>query len=223
MFFIFGVCFTTATILTMETAAMYSSPKYMLLVSNFGTLDKSVLSLYMAMSGGNDWGVYYDALMPLDFHYRVLFLFFMTFSLFAVVNIVMGVFVDSAVQSNHRDREFAVREELEHKKSYLESMKFIFEEMDADGTGHISLREFESKLGDERVIAYFNALKLDVSDARTLFSLLDHDQSDAVSIHEFLSGCYKLQGESRSLDVKIMQCEVKFVKESLGVVNAMLR
>merc|ERR1712217_926110 len=98
-------------------------------------------------------------------------------------------------------------------KQYLKSMRAVFEEMDTDGTACVTEEEFESKLSDERVIAYFNALKLDVSDARTLFSLLDHDQSHEVSIHEFLTGCYKLQGESRSLEMKIMQCEVKFLKE----------
>merc|ERR1712232_372123 len=74
--------------------------------------------------------------------------------------------------------------------------------------------EFESKLGDERVVAYFNAMKLDVSDAVMLFRMLDYDQSDEISIDEFVVGCYKLQGESRSLDMKIMQYEVRFLQEA---------
>eukprot|EP00415_Alexandrium_ostenfeldii_P004456 UN4456 len=85
--------------------------------------------------------------------------------------------------------------------------------MDEDDTGLISLQEFERKLDDERVIAYFNALKLDVSDAKMLFRLIDYDQSNEVNIDEFLTGCYKLQGESRSLDMKVMQCEVRFLRE----------
>jgi hypothetical protein len=65
----------------------------------------------------------------------------------------------------------------------------------------------------ELIIAYFNALKLDVSDAKTLFRLIDYDHSEEIGIDEFLEGCYKLQGESRSLDMKIMQSEVHFLQE----------
>merc|ERR1712151_241429 len=81
-------------------------------------------------------------------------------------------------------------------------------------TGCISIDEFEKRLDDERVIAYFNALKLDVSDARTLFTLLDYDQSGEVAIDEFLTGCHKLKGESRSLDIAIMQYELRWLKEA---------
>merc|ERR1719353_1821311 len=92
-------------------------------------------------------------------------------------------------------------------------MQDIFVEMDQDEQGTISLEEFESKLEDERVIAYFNALKLDVSDARVLFRLLDTDESGEITIDEFIVGCYKLQGESRSLDMKIMIFEVNALRD----------
>ena len=49
-------------------------------------------------------------------------------------------------------------------------MRDLFEEMDQDFTGILSVDEFENKLKDERVIAYFNALKLDVSDANLLLA-----------------------------------------------------
>merc|ERR1712100_631912 len=76
------------------------------------------------------------------------------------------------------------------------------------------MEEFESKFDDERVIAYFRLLKLDVNDARALFQILDYDHSNEVGISEFIDGCYKLQGESRSLDMKIMQYEIQCLQES---------
>merc|ERR1719337_316478 len=165
------------------------------------------------MSGGNDWSQYYFAMEVLPIWYRFGYLIFILFCLFAVVNIVTGVFVESALQSNIKDRDIIVHEELQNKKMYLQSMESIFEEMDEDGKGTISLLEFEDKLKDERVIAYFNVLKLDVSDAKSLFQLLDYDGSDEVGIEEFLEGCYKLQGESRTLDMKIMQYQVQMLEE----------
>merc|ERR1712050_296980 len=107
-----------------------------------------------------------------DLPYRMIFILFITFSVFAVVNIVTGVFVDAAMQANQMDREIVVHEELENKKSYLFTMRQIFDEMDSDNTGFLTLDEFERRLNDERVIAYFNRLKLDVSEARVLFEML---------------------------------------------------
>mmetsp|Transcript_21577 Transcript_21577/g.61105 ORF Transcript_21577/g.61105 Transcript_21577/m.61105 type:complete len:575 (-) Transcript_21577:311-2035(-) len=213
VFYVFGITFTSAVSTALDTTAQWRNDDTEALRFHFATIDRSLLSLFMAMSGGNDWAVYYDALDVLPAQYRLLFLLFIAFSLFAVVNIVTGVFVESAMQSNSADRDIIVHEELEAKKTYLKSMREVFDEMDEDDTGCISMEEFEKKLDDERVRAYFNALKLDVTDARVLFRLLDYDRSQAVNIDEFLTGCYRLQGESRSLDMKIMQCEVRYMQE----------
>jgi len=215
MFYVFGICFTAATLTHLDTSDKVTKANETGdLHKSFGTLDRSMLSLYMAMSGGNDWAMYYDALMPLAFQYRMIFLFFISFALFAVVNIVTGVFVEAAMQANTNDREVVVHEEMQAKKLYLDSMRAIFEEMDNDNSGCVSGKEFSERLNDERVIAYFNSLKLDISDALTVFKLLDSDHSGEVEIDEFLEGCYRLQGDSRSLDMKIMQYQVKFLSDS---------
>jgi len=214
-FYMFGVAFTSATIDYLSTVAMWQDDAHGDLIASFGTIDKSILSLFMSMTGGNDWSAYYVPLIVLPVYYRFFFLIFIAFALFAVVNIVTGVFVESALQANLKDRDIVVHEELENKKDYLQSMQDLFNEMDEEGNGTISLFEFEDKLKDERVIAYFNVMKLDVSDARTLFQLLDYDHSDEVGINEFLDGCYKLQGESRALDMKILQFEVQYCQVSL--------
>jgi hypothetical protein len=216
-FYMFGVGFTSAVVDHLDTIHKWNDESNAPLIESFGTVDRSILSLFMSMSGGNDWSAYYDALGPLPAYYHYAFLLFICFSIFAVVNIVTGVFVESALQANMKDKDIVVQEELQAKKVYLESMAELFEEMDEDGRGTITVKEFEHKLQDENVIAYFNALKLDVSDARTLFQLLDYDHSDEVGMDEFLDGCYGLQGESRSLDMKIMQYEVQYLKERIDV------
>lgn len=213
-FYLFGISFTTGITDFMDTPQKWQNPEYTDLINSFGTIDKSVLSLFMSMSGGNDWGMYYDALSVLPLPYSLGFLVFIAFAIFCVVNIVTGVFVESALQSNLKDKDLVVQEELAKKKAYLQSMQDIFEEMDRDGRGTIALDEFESKLQDQRVVAYFSGLKLDVSDAKVLFHLLDYDRSDEIGIDEFLDGCYKLQGEASTLDLKIMQYELKFLQET---------
>lgn len=221
-FYLFGIIFVTAATSHMPRKEMWLMEENQGLVAFFGTVADAVLSLYMAMSGGRSWAEYYDVLKPLHIQYRLLFLMFITFSVFAVVNIVTGIFVDSALECTNTDRERMVYEELETKRRCLESMEDAFLEIDEDCNEEIGLEEFQAKMDDERVIAYFNALKLDVTDAATLFKLLDHDNSGQINIQEFLTGCYALQGESRSLDIKIMQLEMQKLQANFDSVAFLL-
>lgn len=139
-------------------------------------------------------------------------------SIFAVVNIVTGVFVDCAMHANKSDTTVMLHEELDSKRDWLKKLRDIFDEIDDDDTGCINLDELERNLTDERVAAYLHALKLDVNDARMMFTLLDYDQSGHITVEEFLDGCYKLQGESRTFDLAVMRYEVKWVQRSLTTV-----
>jgi len=196
VFFIFGISFTTAStelLAASETRQedVHSKDIHIL----YGTLDRTLLSLYLSMSGGDDWGNYYNAFedVPLQ---KFFYLVYITFATFMVTNVVTSVFVESAIQSAYSDREVVVHEEMENKREYLANMREIYEEMDGVNgrpEGEITLADFEARLADERVMAYFNSLKLDVSDARTLFQLIDVDSTGSVCIDEFLIGCYKLQ------------------------------
>eukprot|EP00930_Biecheleria_cincta_P093526 TRINITY_DN8394_c0_g1_i1.p1 TRINITY_DN8394_c0_g1~~TRINITY_DN8394_c0_g1_i1.p1 ORF type:complete len:153 (-),score=40.03 TRINITY_DN8394_c0_g1_i1:71-529(-) len=119
------------------------------------------------------------------------------------------------MQINSRDKEVVVHEELQNKKELLDDLKDLFMELDTDKTGVLTAREFDHYLSNEKVAAYFISLKLNVSEAKHLFHLVDFDQSGEVTIDEFVEGCYQLQGEATAIDTKIMQCEVKFLTESV--------
>jgi len=217
LFYMFGICMTTGVSgYLMGMHGMKPDDTTELLEDSFGTLSRSMLSLFMAMSGGRDWAELYWVLERLAVTYRMLFLLFVSFSLFAVVNVVTGVFVESAIATSGQDRDTLIKEELHREQRYLIDMREVFEEMDQDQTDAISLEEFEKHLNDDRVVAYFNTLKLNVTDARTLFLLLDHDRSGSVEIDEFLDGCTRLKGESKALDMAVMRFELAWLRNSIS-------
>ena len=62
----------------------------------FGSVQKGMLSLYMATSGGNDWSYYYNMLAQTGEMTAALFIFYTAFNFFGTLNILTGLFVDKA-------------------------------------------------------------------------------------------------------------------------------
>jgi len=177
------------------------------LATNYGSLAKALLSLFMGISGGVDWIELHQPLAEIHWSYGIVFLVYIFFMIFGVLNVVMATFVDSASQISRRDRELVTQNEMEKITQYARNVQRFFHEADVDGTGTLSLEEFEKYLGDEKVQAYFQSFELDVTQARTLFNLLDLDESNDVGIDEFVEGCMRMKGSARSIDVNMLLYE----------------
>lgn len=216
LLYIFGVSMTTNTYTYLAREEKYSDdPDAVLLQSSFGTLDKSMLSLFQSITGGRDWGELYPSLVQVGALECLLYWLFLSFSMFAVTSAVAAVFVESAMLSSRRDRELRIRDTLQQAVDYQHEMLNVFAEMDADDTGTISFDEFLTHLDDDRVRAYFETLNLDVSDPVSLFSLLDADRSGKVDLQEFIEGCRSLKGVATSLEMRCLRSDLSEVKRDL--------
>lgn len=186
------------------------------LMRYFDTLSRAVLSLYMAMSGGIDWIEVWQALQVMPSEYGAAFLAFIAFSILALLNVITAVFVETVMQRSQKDRELLVQQELERKKDFSESMQRVFEELDANGSGTLTLEEFERQLEDENVLTFLSTLELDITQVRTLLTLLDRDQNGEVDIEEFITGCLRLKGGAKSLDMAILQFQVEWILHNMA-------
>ncbi|CAE7497332.1 NaCP60E, partial [Symbiodinium natans] len=190
----------------------------------FGSLGSTVYTLMLSILGGVSWHIVCDVLFKIDILSACLLLFYIMFTIFSVLNVITGVFVDSAIQTTNSQRDIQIERELELKDSFLKSLKDFFEALDTDGNGAIHLDEIKIMLQDPTLAAYFAVLGFDEVNAHQIFHLLDDDESGEVSIQEFLDGCAKLKGQARSIDVHAImhQCralhrDISFVGSQLGV------
>merc|ERR1712217_911174 len=167
------------------------------------------------MMGGVSWGVCTDALFGMDGLTGWLFLFYVAFTILAVMNIITGVFVDNAVEAARGQRDFLIQKEMELREKCIREMRVLFAEMDQDGRGHICLEDVNAYLQDPRVQGFFTALGLDTSDTKRLFKLIDDDGSGDVDANEFLEGCLRLKGEAKSIDVCAILHHLKLVEHKL--------
>jgi len=168
---------------------------------HFGSLLQTLQTLFQSMLNGISWYSLTDSLAEIHPAWCILFLFYIAFSMLAVLNIITGVFVDNAVETARTQRDFLVQKEMELKEKWCQEMRALFTEMDTDGSGTVCLSEVKDFFNDERVRSYFIALGLDTQDAERLFLLLDEDDSGEIGVDMFLNGCLRLKGGARSIDV----------------------
>merc|ERR1712150_309972 len=73
LLYIFGISLTWGAYETYTTCIGCEDPAFATLRKDFGTLERSVLSLYMAISSGRDWGELFDSLKPTSVSYQMQF------------------------------------------------------------------------------------------------------------------------------------------------------
>eukprot|EP00440_Ansanella_granifera_P038105 gb/GFBE01041343.1/.p1 GENE.gb/GFBE01041343.1/~~gb/GFBE01041343.1/.p1 ORF type:complete len:609 (+),score=146.40 gb/GFBE01041343.1/:1-1827(+) len=171
---------------------------------DFGDLFMTMLSLWSAVSGGNDWMYYGEQLMSIDQGalYFSIFNFYIAFCVVGLFNVVTGVFVDSAVCSRTEDE--VVQNYIDGLKSTTSEIKNFFREADKNESGTLTFQEFRDCLEDPLVKAYFSGLDIDPSESSIIFSLLDADKNGELKIDEFVNGTMKLKGPASKLDVMTM-------------------
>lgn len=175
----------------------------------YGSIPRAFYTLFAAACTGIDWNEAFAPLSNMPKHYSFLFLLYISFILFGVSNVVTAVFVESAMMTAQYSRDLLVQERQQAKEAAVVHMKELFMQMDVDGSGELSAEEMEHFLGQPDLASYIDALEIRADNTRTLFRLLDTDDSGNINIDEFCDGCLRLQGEAKSMDVHTMIFQVR--------------
>jgi len=158
----------------------------------YSSLARAVLSLFQGMTGGVDWDDLISPLMeeisPLT---GIVFSLYIAFAVLAMMNVVTGIFVESALLTAKADKEAEIQSHV----------RKIFKKGDVNHDGMISWEEFTDAMSDPSLGKYFKVLDIDVNEARGLFLLLDTDESGQIDTEEFVMGILRLRGAARAIDL----------------------
>eukprot|EP00928_Gymnodinium_smaydae_P087450 TRINITY_DN71711_c0_g1_i1.p1 TRINITY_DN71711_c0_g1~~TRINITY_DN71711_c0_g1_i1.p1 ORF type:complete len:614 (+),score=107.93 TRINITY_DN71711_c0_g1_i1:133-1974(+) len=182
----------------------------------YGSMPGTMYALIQAISGGADWG---DVVSPLEAiddtgSYTIMFIIYIVFVVFGVLNVLTGVFLESAAQVV--DRDIITHVETKKQESFAREMTALFEELDDDGSGTLTWEELQEQLKNPRVRAYLNSQLLDSMDAHLFFKILQHEagrnETDDISIEDFIVGCSRLKGQAKSMHVLNLDLEIGKIK-----------
>merc|ERR1712014_498367 len=124
-------------------------PAAVKLQTYWGSLDRSMLTLLQAISGGVNWNGPCIALQEVGIHMPWFFITYICFTYFAVLNVVTGVFCSSAIETAQRNPEIVAHSLIDGRYQYLDNLRKLFASIDEDHSGTININEFEKLVNDE--------------------------------------------------------------------------
>lgn len=183
------------------------------LISYYGDLVRSMVSLWMAVSGGISW---IELTRPLEGTgnsiWTVMFLVYILIVYFFILNVVTGVFCQNAIEGAAADLELTLDFQIREKQVHVERLALLFHEMNQDTEdrdNQLTPEELQLLMVKPKVRAWFKSLEIDARDHRKLFKIIDTDESGGVSIEEFVEGCLSLRGSATRVDVEELKWEIR--------------
>jgi hypothetical protein len=175
---------------------------------HFDSLARTVLSLWQAITGGIDWGDVCDPLISeINPIMGLAFAAFIAFALLALMNVVTGVFVQTALQSAEREEETFLTDQIIHLFHKCKKGE--------DEWGIITEKDLQQRLVDPELTKEWKNINVSADEATYVFALLDVEGNGEVQFEEFLSACLRLKGNAKSLDVLIQLQESRHSKKVL--------
>lgn len=208
--YVFGITFSQVAIDYIELEGYrISEQEVETLLGFWGNVYRSMNTLFQSISNGVGWGEAYRSIEAISVPYALILTAYVAFTQLAVLNVVTAVFCSTAIEATERNPAIIAHTLMAKKAAYMDNLKNLFKTIDAEESGLITLDVLELLLEAEQTRAYFSALQLDISDAWTLFKLIDKDNDGVIEIEEFVEGCEQLRGAARNLDLANIKSELR--------------
>jgi len=215
------IMYTFAIVFT-QAKVDYDGQSSIALEDYFGTLPRAVFTLFKSLSGGVDWEAAVLPLSDVGWIYVFAFNVYIFFVYFFLMNVMTGLFVNSAMESAKADSASMISDELASTNRHIENLRQVFDLIAQRADENITLLEIEAALRDERVWAYFHALDIEITDAWSLFNFLDLQGKGFLNQEEFVQSCLRLRGPAKSVHVAQLLRETRWMRDTLVQISGQL-
>jgi Ca2+-binding EF-hand superfamily protein len=181
----------------------------------YANLPTTMLSLFMAVTGGADWGDIRQPIADVHWAWGLCFIFYVFFVVLGVFNVLIGLFVDRAFDSSKMDKDIVLQGETERRETFMKEVKHMFMEMDSSASGHITRKQFVMCQADPRMTSYMQMHQLNMIEPNFFFKMLDKDGSDSVDLEELIIGMMQFGGQARSSDVMTLIALIRGLREEV--------
>jgi hypothetical protein len=139
----------------------------------------------------------------------MIFLWVVAFTQIALLNIILGVFVDRAMKCMTVGPEELALEYIELERKHDHELSDIIHTVgDLNGDGKLNAREWQRALQQGEVAAYLEMMGLRIENVIDFFHSLEDENGD-VDIARFVRGCIRMKGAASSFDMNVMMREMQ--------------
>eukprot|EP00929_Paragymnodinium_shiwhaense_P060280 TRINITY_DN30123_c0_g1_i1.p1 TRINITY_DN30123_c0_g1~~TRINITY_DN30123_c0_g1_i1.p1 ORF type:complete len:528 (+),score=135.72 TRINITY_DN30123_c0_g1_i1:397-1980(+) len=176
-----------------------------LVFDHFGNTVTSMITLYMAVTGGDDWVKFYNTTQLAGAFYPWLFLFFTFFYVFALFNLLTGIFVEKAVQVGAVDREEVIAQQQRIRQRTKDEFRHLCRVLDQEETGFIDRSIFVEGMKNPNIVNYMASAGLEVRNPDSFFDCISKltDTEELVSVEAFVEACMSMKGQATGLDMQL--------------------
>eukprot|EP00929_Paragymnodinium_shiwhaense_P070327 TRINITY_DN35622_c0_g1_i2.p1 TRINITY_DN35622_c0_g1~~TRINITY_DN35622_c0_g1_i2.p1 ORF type:complete len:554 (+),score=97.71 TRINITY_DN35622_c0_g1_i2:190-1851(+) len=171
----------------------------------WGSLGRSMLSLFEAICGGCDWDELLAPLFDVSPMLVLVFLLYIAFLLIAVMNIITGIFVDSAIRQTVRAKDVL----------FSKHLRSLYTDLCGDSKW-ISRQNFFHSMTQTKSKQYLRESGLDLYDVAALFDLLDEEDAGMVSADAFIDGIVRLRTGTKFLDILALLSQIETAMDAIG-------
>jgi len=195
------------SVLILTTMAQFGPKKGMMasfgsqdLVDNFGSVEQSMLSLFVAVTGGADWKEFFDVLP--EVHSKFLFMLFIFFFHITILNVLTGLYVDNAMKHARPGRESQAKALAVQRVADYRDLDEFCRKRCVISEGSILDRDtFRTACADQQFVAYLATFGINASNPDELFSCLQ-DLGISLTLHGLVEGLLKLRDPATNYDVE---------------------
>lgn len=226
--FMIFVLYISSVILTRTTGQPdKEDPCYQFLVANFGSVTRSMLTLFELMAAPDlkrfdeDGDVYRAHPGLLAF-----LIVFTVFGSFGMIALLTGVISESMFEKNEMRIEEAKMERLDKRNKINEVCYLFFESLDCNDMGEVTRKEIEDGL--ERFSQCLNAESIDLGfdELHNLPHLMDANHDNSISADEFANAVLRSLEGVKGTAMQEIQYDVSLCKHTLlklqGTIDALL-
>jgi hypothetical protein len=190
----------------------------------FGSVQAGILSLFMALTGGFDWGEIYDLVVLSGPVGTVTCIFFVLFFTISVWNIVGSIFVEKVMQTAKPSHVEEMQELLTQARVDTSEVRSFFRDCDKTARGALSMEQFV-KITEIGGLAEFMALReVDFRDPASLAAFFKMAQDNVkhsssseglgdedAAIEALVTTFHRVRGQASNLDVAVLRHEMSFM------------
>jgi len=179
----------------------------------YGSVGYTMLSLWSAISGGNDWMEYAETLKTMAGNsYYASFIAFTAFCTIGLFNVVTGIFVDSAVEAANTFRSDAemVADHQDQREKEEEERKELEKLLGLHAGNHVTFKELEEHLTKDKAQAFWQSkMKLNADQVTDMYILYQRikkpkqaeDSENGINVKDFLHFARKCKGQASYVDL----------------------